>query len=188
MKPADQTIVDSVKGWFEKAVLGLNLCPFAHKPYKEGKVQFVLSHATDDRTCLTDLYLQFQRLDEQPDIETLVIICASHLQLFTDYNQFLSLVDRLIEQEGWQGTYQVASFHPDYRFAETLADDLDNWTNRSPFPLLHLIREASIAEAVKAHKDIDAIPQQNIQQLRSLSETQRKVIFGRRIQAKKNRE
>jgi len=187
MKPRDQIILDSVKRWFEQVVLGLNLCPFARAPYQQDNIAFVLSPADDDRTCLSDLYLNLQRLDKEAELETILLICPYHLTSFTDYNQFLELGDCLLKEEGWTGIYQIASFHPDYRFAETHPDDLENWTNRSPFPLLHLLREDSINRAVTTHRDIDCIPRQNIERMQQLGETQLKTLFGHRLQAKKSR-
>jgi uncharacterized protein len=178
MKKEDQIILDSIINWFEKAVLGLNLCPFAAKPYRQGAIRFELSKATDDESCLVDLLLNLNLLEDQTDIETLVLIIPEHFKLFSDYNQFLDLADALIEQQGWEGVYQVASFHPDYVFANNDEDDRSNWTNRSPYPLLHLIRETSINNAVESHPDINAIPQRNVELLRSLSEEKIKEIFG----------
>ena len=177
MNKTNQVIVDSIIRWFEKAVLGLNLCPFAAKPYRQGAIRFEMSHATNDETCLTDLLGNLNRLDDQLDIETLVLIIPRHLKLFSDYNQFLDLADALLEQQGWTGIVQIASFHPDYVFADCDVDDRANWTNRSPYPLLHLIRESSINEAVEFHPDVNAIPQRNVELLRSLSDEEMKELF-----------
>ena len=179
MKKTDQEIIDSVRNWFEKAVLGLSLCPFAAKPYKQGSISFKLSKAIDDESCLIDLFLNLQKLDQQPEIETLVLIIPGHFKIFTDYNQFLNLVDSLLEKQGWAGIYQVASFHPDYVFAGCDEDDRANWTNRSPYPLLHLIREDSISKAVEFYPDIDEVPHRNEEVLNSLSEAEMKEIFGK---------
>lgn len=183
MSPADQIVVNSVRQWFEKAVLGLNLCPFAAHPYRQGAIQFELSHAKNDVDSLTDLYLNLNRLDQQPQIETLVLICADHLIKFSDYNQFLALAEALVEQEGWSGIYQVASFHPDYQFSGSDKHDRANWTNRSPYPLLHLIREDSISLAVESHADINEIPKTNIKTLDGLSDAQMRDVFGQRYRA-----
>ena len=175
---SENSVFDRVIYWFEKSVLGLNLCPFAAKPYREGGIRFVSSSAQTDVDCLTDLFDCLNQLDQQPDIETMVLICPHHLQDFSDYNQFLDYCDALLEQQGWSGIYQIASFHPDYQFAENLPDDRANWTNRSPSPLLHLIREASISRAVAAVANSAAIPARNIQTIEALSEAQMIEIFG----------
>lgn len=178
MGKKDQVIIDSVINWFEKAVLGLNLCPFAAKPYRQGSISFKLSHASDDESCLTDLLSNINKLRQQSDIETLVLIIADHLQNFSDYNEFLGLAELLLEQQGWNGIFQIASFHPDYVFANCDSNDRANWTNRSPYPLLHIIQETSISKAVESHANIDSIPQRNIQLMRSLSEEKMKEIFN----------
>lgn len=175
---SDQVIINSVRRWFEKAVLGLNLCPFAAAPYKKGALRFELSHAADDENCLIDLYLHLDRLDKENETESIILICCQHLARFPDYNQFLSLADQLLEQEGWQGIYQIASFHPDYRFSNSDYDDPANWTNRSPYPLLHLLRESSVDAALNACNNIEQIPEQNIEKLRSLTREQLQTIFG----------
>ncbi len=182
MEARERVIVDSVIRWFEQAVLGLNLCPFARRPYQQQAIRFELSGATDDAGCLSDLYLQLKEMDQQPAIATLILICPYHLQDFADYNQFLSLAEQLLQQEGWSGIYQVASFHPDYLFADAPQDDKANWSNRSPYPLLHLIRESTISAAIEAHPDIDRIPQRNIKTLRALSDRHMQKIFGSRYQ------
>ena len=174
----DEVIVKSVIHWFEKSVLGLNLCPFARRPYESDHIEFCLSKANDDEGCLSDVYLNLVKLDKHSEIETLVIICGSHLAHFEDYNQFLDLLDPLLDQEGWTGIYQIASFHPDYYFNDCAMDARENWTNRSPYPLIHLIRESSISAAIKSHPDIDSIPDKNIQTMKELTPSQMSTIFG----------
>ncbi len=177
MKQKDAIIIHSVQRWFEKAVLGLNLCPFAHKPQRQGGIRFELSFAASDEECLSDIYLNLMKLDQHPEIETLVLICASYLENFEHYNQFLNLADHLLQTEGWEGIYQIASFHPDYCFAGSHEDDRVNWTNRSPYPLFHLIREQSIEAAVASHPDVSQIPTDNIQTLNGLSDEKMWEIF-----------
>lgn len=179
MNVADKIAVQSVIRWFEKAVLGLNLCPFAARPYRRDSIVFELSHASNDEHCLIDLYLNLYRLDQQPEIETIVLICPHHLIQFSHYNQFLSLAENLIDQEGWDGIYQIASFHPDYRFEGTKINDRANFTNRSPYPLLHLLREDSISLAVESYENIDAVPERNIETLQNLDSDEMRAIFGK---------
>ena len=125
--------------------------------------------------------LDGEQVEARPlDDETLLLICPYHLQDFSDYNQFLSLAEQLLQQEGWSGIYQIASFHPDYLFADTTEDDKANWSNRSPYPLLHLIRESTLSAAVDAHPQIELIPQRNIETLRALSDQSMQKIFGSR--------
>lgn len=180
----NETVLKSVIHWFENAVLGLNLCPFAARPYQSGSIVFAISNAADDEGVLSDLYLKLQELDESREVETLVLICSQHLAEFEDYNQFLSLSDALLEQSGWLGEYQIASFHPDYCFEGCEVDSRENWTNRSPYPILHLIRESSISSAIQHHADVDQIPQQNIKTMNNLSESQMQKIFRDRFEKK----
>lgn len=180
-KAHHDVIVKSVIHWFEKAVLGLNLCPFAVRPYESGQIVFELSDASDDESCISDVYLKLLDLDKNPEIETLVLICKSHLTKFEDYNQFLALTDALLDQEGWLGVYQIASFHPDYCFEGCTSDARENWTNRSPYPLLHFIRESSITDAVSHYPDVDSIPERNIQTLNNLPVQRMQEIFGSRF-------
>ena len=184
MKTTDQVIINSVKSWFEDAVLGLNLCPFAHSPYQRGAIAFELSHAKDDLACLSDLYLSLLRMDRDDTVETLVRICPNCYPQFTDYNQFLTLADHLLEQEGWSGVYQIASFHPDYRFSGTRPDDRSNWTNRSPFPLLHIIREESVSRAVAGNASTEQKPERNCQRLQQMNDTEMVKVFGSRYRSR----
>ena len=174
----EKSVLDSVTVWFEKSVLGLNLCPFAAKPYRDGSIRFALTSAQTDEDCLNDLLLCLQQLDQQPEIETMVLVCSCHLQDFSDYNQFLDHCDALLEQEGWSGIYQIASFHPHYQFADSQPGDRANWTNRSPYALLHLLREASISKAVAAVPDSAKIPARNIATLENLTDARMMEIFG----------
>jgi len=175
-----KAVLDTVNRWFEKSVLGLNLCPFAVKPFRDGRIRFELSTGQSDEDCLSDLLVCLHRLDQQPEIETMVLICAGHLQNFSDYNQFLDLCDDLLELEERDGIYQIASFHPHYQFAGSQPGDRANWTNRSPYPLLHLLREASITKAVTAVSDSAEIPARNITTLEKLSDSQMMEIYGSR--------
>lgn len=179
-----QIALNSVVYWFENAVLGLDLCPFAKAPYRNNAIEFQLSDARSDEELLTDLYLSLKQLDEHLNIETMLLISPYHLVRFTDFNQFLSLAEHFLEQEGWSGIYQLASFHPDYQFSGTDLDDRGNWSNRSPYPILHLIREVSISRALKTFSNIDDVPRRNIEILKNLSEQNMQRIFGMRYRKK----
>jgi hypothetical protein len=179
-----QIALNSVIYWFENAVLGLDLCPFAKSPYRNNAIEFQLSAADNDEALLTDLYLSLKLLDEHLSIDTMLLISPYHLARFSDFNQFLSLAEHLLEQEGWSGTYQLASFHPDYQFSGTEFDERSNWTNRSPYPIIHLIREVSITRARKTFDDIEKVPQRNIETMDNLSERNMQRIFGMRYRQK----
>lgn len=165
-------IEQDVRNWLKNVVIGLNLCPFAGQPQQHDTVRFALSQATTDADLLADLQLEMQNLDRTPpeQLETTLLIVPKHLQRFADYNDFLDAVDWLIEQQQWEGIYQVASFHPDYRFADVLPDAKENLTNKAPYPILHILREASLEKAIEHYADVDEIPMRNIEKMENLSE------------------
>ena len=160
-------------------MIGLNLCPFSARPFRAGQVRIHISDCTDEVELLTELQLEIARLDETPasELETTIIAIPHLLSDFFDYNDFLEKVDDLLDHFEWSGSYQVASFHPQYQFAGTNPNDAENFTNRSPVPLLHILREDSVEAAVDGHPDIDNIPQTNIQRLRDLTPEQRQALF-----------
>ncbi|MEO8161096.1 MAG: DUF1415 domain-containing protein [Arenimonas sp.] len=156
--------------WLETAVIGLNLCPFAKAVHVRGQVRYVLSSATDETTLLADLVHELESLqDADPErVETTLLVHPRVLGDFLDYNQFLELADAAVSELELEGEIQVASFHPDYRFAGSAADDIDNFSNRAPYPTLHLLRESSVARAVAAFPDAARIYERNIDTLRAL--------------------
>lgn len=158
------------RAWVERAVIGLNLCPFAKAPQVKGTVRYASSAATDPAALLTDLMAEAQRLAATPveRLETTLLIHPHVLCDFEEFNQFLELAEDLLADMGLEGVLQVASFHPDYQFAGTAADDIDNATNRSPYPTLHLLREESIDRAVAAFPQAEMIYETNIETLRRL--------------------
>lgn len=179
---ATHPVEAAVRQWLEAIVIGLNLCPFSARPYRAGQVRIHVSHATDELELLTELQLELTRLDETPvsELETTLIAVPDMLADFLDYNDFLDRADELLDRYEWSGTYQVASFHPQYQFADTQPEDVENHTNRSPVPLLHLLREDRVEAAVSSHPDVEGIPQRNVERLRGLSAAQRLALFGKR--------
>ena len=167
--PTDNAIV-ATQHWLERAVIGLNLCPFAKAVYVKQQVCFVLSAATTPEALLEELGNELVRLRDTPaaEIDTTLLIHPQVLDDFLDYNDFLDEADALIEALDLDGVVQVASFHPNYQFAGTEPDDIENCTNRSPYPMLHLLREDSVARAVAAYPDPDAIVERNLDTLRRL--------------------
>ena len=160
----------AVKTWLARAVVGLNLCPFARAPMVQGRIRFAVSQATDAEALLVDLEkeLTLLRDADRQEVETTLLIHPHVLTDFYAYNDFLGIADMAVEMLGLEGEIQVASFHPDYRFENTRRDAIENYTNRSPFPILHLLREASIDEAVESVPDTDAIYERNIATLQKL--------------------
>jgi len=168
-----------VRTWVERAVLGLGLCPFAGEHWQAGRVHLAVATAVNERELIEELRVEIVRLDttDSKQLETTLLIVPHLLHDFEEYNQFLDHADVLISEHGWTGRFQIASFHPDYRFAGTESDDPGNLTNRSPFPLLHVLRESTLSQALSEHPDPDQIPLTNVTTLRALSEERRQEIF-----------
>ena len=161
-------IEEATRQWLEEVVIGLNLCPFARKELVSNRIRFAMSAADSEEALLLDLQTELQFLHKHPATETTLLIHSGVMTDFDDYNDFLAAVDGLLELLDLEGIYQIASFHPDYRFAGTGPDDAENYTNRSPFPMLHLLRESSVARAVDSHPDPGAIPERNIGLMKQL--------------------
>jgi len=166
----DAEILAATRRWVERAVIGLNLCPFARAPFIRGRLHFRISHARDTDDLLADLREELEALQAaDPNVrETTLLIHPHVLTDFYEYNDFLYAADAEVLALGLEGDLQIASFHPEYRFADTVADAVENFTNRSPYPMLHLLRESSIDIAVEALTDTDEIYRRNIETLRRL--------------------
>ncbi|HEU4664806.1 MAG TPA: DUF1415 domain-containing protein [Dokdonella sp.] len=170
--PTDDEAIAATRRWIERAVIGLNLCPFARAPYVQDRLRITVSRARDVEALVEDLRaeLAWLRDADANEWETSLLVHPFVLGDFDDYNQFLDVADALLEDMELDGEIQVASFHPDYRFADAGADAIENATNRSPFPTLHLLRESSIDRAVDSGVDTDAIYERNIETLRALGD------------------
>ena len=167
--PAADPIADT-RQWLERAVIGLNLCPFAKAVTVKQQVRFVLSDASTPEALLEQLAEELLLLRDTPadEIDTTLIVHPEVLQDFLDYNDFLDNADAAVEALDLDGVLQVASFHPDYQFAGTEPGDVENLTNRAPFPILHLLREASVDRAVAAYAEPEAIIERNVATVRAL--------------------
>lgn len=176
---SEQTVKIAIARWLNEVVIGLNLCPFAGKPTQEDRVRLVVSVARDDEQLLQDLQREMELLDSKPasEIETALLIIPHHLQDFFDYNQFLRWTDSLIKRNGWKGIYQLATFHPDYCFAEAEPDQVENLTNRAPYPILHIIREASLEKALQYYGDVESVPENNKKIVANLTQMQKEKLF-----------
>ena len=169
----------TVRRWLESVVIELNLCPFAKRELINDRVRFAETDARTEVQLLQALEAELERLVGDASIETTLLIHPQVLADFADYNQFLELADGLLLQMELDGVFQIASFHPDYQFADTHPDDAENYTNRSPFPLLHLLREESLARAIEHTPDVDQIPIRNIQTMNELGTEELKHLFRR---------
>tara|TARA_B110000967_G_C18847371_1_gene542719 strand:- start:155 stop:700 length:546 start_codon:yes stop_codon:yes gene_type:complete len=165
----NETIITAVKQWLEKTVIGLQLCPFAKSVFDADKIRYTVSNSRDTEALMLELHDELKRLDDVPELETTLIIINQQLSDFEAFNQTLDYIDDMLDQYGWSGIFQVASFHPYYQFADTKIDDRENWTNRSPYPIFHILRESSLELAIKSFPSIVDLPQENIKRMNGLS-------------------
>lgn len=165
-----EAVVAATRTWLERAVIGLNLCPFAQPVHLHGRIRYFVSAARSPAQLLEDLMAELNALDadDPRQCETTLLIHPHVLTDFSDYNDFLGRADDAVAELGLEGVIQVASFHPRYQFEDAGADDIDNYTNRSPYPMLHLLRESSVERAVTTYPDTTAIYRKNIDTLRRL--------------------
>jgi hypothetical protein len=173
---AEQT-VRSVRHWVETLVVEMNLCPFAKRELVKNRVRFSTTTSTTEEQLLMALQAELELLNSDPSVETTLLIHAGVLQDFYDYNRFLGYADSLLVGMGLEGIYQIASFHPDYLFGGTQADDAENYTNRSPYPMLHLIREASLERVIADYPDVDQIPLRNIALMNELGQDKLQALL-----------
>ena len=162
--PDSSTVTDHTRQWLEKAVIGLNLCPFAKAPHVKNLVRISVSQARHLDGFLEDLDRELQLLGDTPadELETTLLVHPTLFPDFDTFNQMLDIADAAVVDNGLEGIVQIAPFHPDFQFEGTDSDDIGNYTNRSPYPTLHLIREDSIAKAAQAFPDASAIFERNI--------------------------
>lgn len=167
---SDDAVVAATRHWLTEAVIGLNLCPFAKAVHVKDQIRYVVSHATDMEGALTDLETELQTLmAADPDaVDTTLLIVPHALGDFLDYNDCLFFADRMLKQLRLEGIVQIASFHPQYQFEDSQPDDIENYTNRAPYPILHLLREDSIERAVQAFPDAEEIYERNQETLRRI--------------------
>jgi len=170
MIPSPQQALAETRAWVDRAVIGLNLCPFAKAVQTKNQVRYLVSGATDGDALLAELRDEMNRLIEADpaELDTTLLIHPQVLNDFLDFNDFLGAADEALEELGYEGMLQVASFHPQFQFAGTDANDVTNATNRSPYPTLHLLREASVDRAVAAFPQAEAIFENNIRTLEAL--------------------
>ena len=167
-QPSEIAIINTVQRWVETFVVGLNVCPFAKREVVKNRVRYCVSQADTPELLTVDLEHELNRLKENDAIETSLLIHPSVLQDFYDYNDYLHTANTLVSNMGLDGVFQVASFHPNFQFAGTEAADAENYTNRSPYPILHLLREQSLTVAIDAYPDADDIPKNNIKLMNEL--------------------
>lgn len=159
----NQKITQAVKDWILTTIIGFNFCPFAKREFDRETIHYELVDERAREEQLFALVHEFERLDRHPEIETTIVILPKGLESFFDYLDFLELANELLADQEYEGTYQLASFHPDYCFGDAHQDDPANFTNRSPYPLIHIIREASLERVLAKYPDPESIPEKNIE-------------------------
>lgn len=169
MKDA-QTIIDEMQIWLEKAVIGLNLCPFARAVHIKKQIRYQVSLAKNREQLLRDLIDELKLIvnADAQEIDTTLLIHPEVMSDFLEYNDFLETAEAALRELSLDGVIQIASFHPRYQFAGTDENDIGNYTNRSPYPALHLLREDSISRAVDSFPNVDSIPEKNIETMNRL--------------------
>jgi hypothetical protein len=169
-RPSTDEAIAATRAWLERAVIGLGLCPFAKAVHVRNQVRYVVSEAHNKDVLLDELEHELRTLARASpeEIDTTLLIHPHVLQDFLDYNDFLEVADGIIEELELEGVLQVASFHPQYQFEGTAPDDITNYTNRSPYPILHLLREASVDAAVAAFPEAEQIFAKNIETMKGL--------------------
>jgi len=164
----DPPYLAATQAWLVSVVIGLNVCPFAQREWERGGIAFRVIHETAFADCLRQLIEECDRLDSDYGIETTLLIYSKAFADFEDYLDFLELAQALLHEQGYEGIYQLASFHPNYRFEGVEQDDPANFTNRSPYPMLHLLRETSLSGAIAQYPNPEGIPERNVSFTRGL--------------------
>ena len=163
----EQDIIEQTKKWIIDVVIGCNFCPFAATVVKEKSVSFKVERSEDIEICLQTFFDEVERMDEDINIDTAFIIFPNSFEQFDDYLDLVSLAEKLLLKNDYEGIYQLASFHPLYQFANSDENDAANYTNRSVYPMLHLLREDSIDKVLEHYKNPDNIPERNIDYTRA---------------------
>lgn len=163
-----EIIIRQTQHWVQTVVVGLNFCPFARREIESQRVRYSVIDSTKRKDVLEQFLDECYFLDEHPEIATTLLILPQGFSDFSTYLDMLEMAESLLAMEGYEGIYQVASFHPDYCFADAELDDPANYTNRSPYPILHLLREESLELAIDSHPNADDIPKANMVKAREL--------------------
>ena len=175
--PDNDQVAAAVRQWVETVVVGLNLCPFAKRELDKDRARFVVSDAITEQGLLVDLEAELELLEKDASIATTLLIHPRVLEAFYEYNQFLNYAEGLLQQMELEGVYQIASFHPDYQFDGTESDDAENYTNRSPYPVLHLLREESLDRVLESADYAEQIPIRNIKLLNTMGRTELSALL-----------
>lgn len=163
----DDIVIQQTRCWVKNVVVRFNFCPFAKKELDSDNLRLSVCQSVEFKDCLQALIDECLLLDQHPEINTSLLILATAATEFEDYLTLIDMSERLLIKQGYEGIYQLASFHPDYRFADSETDDPADYTNRSPYPMLHIIRESTMEQALKNYPQAESIPERNIQVART---------------------
>ena len=177
----DQRIISQTKEWVNNVIVAHNYCPFAKREVDKGSIRYRVIHDTEFNSLLESVMQECVWLDQNEETETTLIIFPSNLNEFNSFLDCLALTEDLLVSQGYEGTYQIASFHPDYCFQGAEENDPANYTNRSPYPMFHIIREASVKVALENHPAPDSIPERNIEYAREQGIDKMKALFDKCI-------
>lgn len=172
-------IIQQIQCWLKSIIIELNLCPFAQREFINDRIRYQLCDATTLDFALLSLADECQYLDEHADTETTLLIFSDYFNHFDDFLELIEYADLLIDELNYRGTYQLAHFHPDYCFDGVAADDASNFTNRAPWPVLHILREDSLQKAIDSHPDINSIPDNNIKLARQLGSDKMQALLNK---------
>ncbi len=176
-KRSNDTIISQTQSWIETVIIGLNFCPFAKREYDHDNIRYSICHDIQIEDCLHKLIDECLELDRKSEIETTLLIFPDSFIDFDDYLDFVDLVHALLDDQGYTGIYQIATFHPDYCFEDSADTDPANYTNRSPYPMLHIIREASLERALQNYPQPENIPKRNIELARSQGQAKMQALL-----------
>lgn len=175
----DEACINQTRCWVEDVVVAHDFCPFAGREVARNSIRYVVSPESRVADALEVLIDECLQLDRDSTIETTLLIYPQGFEVFEDYLDFAALAEDLLFEQGYEGVYQLATFHPDYCFADSPVDDPANYTNRSPCPLLHLLREASLEQAIAGHPDPEGIPERNVSYARELGLSTMRALFDK---------
>lgn len=178
MSESNELIIQHTQNWIRSFIIKFNICPFAKREISRGTVRFQVSLTTKEEAALTELMSEIDVLDKQREIETTLLIFPQLFKDFFHYLDFIDMAEQLLLDSGYEGIYQIATFHPDYCFADVDINDVSNYTNRSPYPMLHVLREESVEKAIEYYGDTATIPENNIVTMQQLGlETVKKLLL-----------
>lgn len=182
MHLSDELVTTQTIKWVNEFIVGLNVCPFAKREMERESVRFVVVRSKKSQVALEELMSEVRWLDEHPETETTILIFPTLFGDFYRYLDFVDLAENIMIEQECEGVYQLATFHPNYCFSGTEPEDVSNYTNRSPYPMLHLLREASVEKAIEFYGDTDAIPERNIDVMEEMGKEKLEKILTTSMQ------